>query len=73
MDYAKYGTLGQLIKERKDKSKKLSVEEIASAMRSIFNGVSHLHSLNIIHRDLKPCKFFGCDIQKIYWRANNSI
>lgn len=47
------------MQERESRSQPFSEEEAARIMRSIFEGVSYLHSLNIIHRDLKPCMFFS--------------
>ena len=54
IDNARGGTLSDLIKRKPKEPGLLSDEECSKVMKSLFNGMKHLHSYNYVHRDLKP-------------------
>lgn len=46
--------LEKFIKNRWESGQKFTDEEMAAIMRSIFQSLHYIHSINIIHRDIKP-------------------
>ena len=50
MEYIKYGTLEQWMKNQK----KIFEEEASTILRNILSAIEYLHSKRICHRDLKP-------------------
>ena len=50
MEYIKYGTLNQWIKNHK----KISEEEASIILKHILSAITYLHSKQICHRDIKP-------------------
>ena len=58
MEYCEKGDLRQLIKDYKDKNKKISQKKIILIILDICEGLKEIHRNNIIHRDLKPENIF---------------
>ena len=50
LEYAKGGTLSDLLKEKK----KINEKDMKNYFSQIFDGIFYCHQKHIIHRDLKP-------------------
>ena len=60
MEYAKGGTLSDLLKEKK----KINEKDMKNYFSQIFDGIFYCHQKHIIHRDLKPENIIFFDKEK---------
>ena len=54
IEYAKGGTLQDLMHQKQKKKIKLQDEDFAKIIRGILKGLKHIHHNDYVHRDLKP-------------------
>jgi len=61
MEYAPYGDLHQLLRQRQAKSSPLSETQIWRFFIQTLQGVAALHELGVLHRDIKPLNIMVTD------------
>ena len=54
MEYAGGGNLANRLREYRNASQPMSIEEVVQVARDVAEGLASLHGRDIIHRDLKP-------------------
>jgi eukaryotic-like serine/threonine-protein kinase len=54
MEYAPDGSLGERIKDYRDRGKQFEIEEALQIAVDVADGLGEIHALDAVHRDLKP-------------------